>query len=281
MRLSLCAALLCLSAAGLSFGADADAAIRKTIAIPAQGLGPALNTFAKERNLQVVYRSEIVGSLRTQGVSGDLTVDEALQALLSGTGLTYRYLDDRTVTIVPAPTDKLTTGNDGRGPLPQSAGEDARAPLRLAQSEPDQKFQNTDTKSSNTDSVQDVPGKSSDAKDTDKTGLDEIVVTGTHIRGAPLSSPIIEITQADIERSGYTNVGDVIRSLPQSFSGGNNPANIGSTPLLSDGSDNGGGLANLPGLGSLSTVTLGKRHQPAEQTKDTRPPLPLPPMAAV
>lgn len=281
MRLSVCAALLCLAVVGLSFGADADAAIRKTIDIPAQGLGPALNTLAKERNLQVVYRSEIVGSLRTRGVSGALTVDEALQALLSGTGLTYRYLDDRTVTIMPAATDKVTSGNDGRGPLPQSAGEDARAPLRLAQSEPDKKLQNTDTKNSDADSVQNVPGKSSDSKDAGNTGLDEIVVTGTHIRGAPLSAPIIEITQADIERSGYTNVGDVIRSLPQNFSGGNNPQNIGSTPLFSDGSDNGGTSPNLRGLGSGSTLTLVNGHRLADDTTDSGVDVSFIPMAAI
>jgi len=281
MRLSICAALLCLSAAGLSFGADAEAAIRKTIDIPAQGLGPALNTLARERNLQVVYRSEIVGSLRTQGVSGDLTVDEALQALLSGTGLTYRYVDAQTVTIVPTPTDKVTTGSGGREPLPQSAGEDARAPLRLAQSETDQNFQNTDTKNSSADAVQNVPGKTSASKDSDKTGLDEIVVTGTHIRGAPLSSPVIEITQADIERSGYANVGDVIRSLPQSFSGGNNPQNIGSTPLTSDGSDNGGTSPNLRGLGSGSTLTLVNGHRLADDTTDSGVDISFIPMAAI
>ena len=281
MRLSICAALLCVAAAGLSFGADADASIRKTIDIPAQGLGPALNTFAKERNLQVVYRSEIVGSLRTQGVSGDLTVDEALLALLSGTGLTYRYLDDHTVTIVRAPSDKVTSENDGRGPLPQSAGEDAPAPLRLAQSEPAQDSQNTDTKNSNADSVQNVPGKSSDSNDTEKMGLDEIVVTGTHIRGAPLSSPIIEITQADIERSGYTNVGDVIRSLPQNFSGGNNPQNIGATPLFTDGSDNGGTSPNLRGLGSGSTLTLVNGHRLADDTTDSAIDISFIPLAAI
>src|SRR3984957_10676519 len=281
MRFSVWAALLCLSVVGLSLGADANASVRREINIPAQGLGPALNALAKDRDLQVVYRSEIVGSARTQGVSGDLTVDEALKALLSGTGLTYRYLDDQTITIVPAPADKVTSGSDGSGPFPQTAGWDARARSRLAQSEPDRNHENTDTKKSNADTIQNVPDKPSDSKDADKTKLDEIVVTGTHIRGAPLSSPLIEITQVDIERSGYSNVGDVVRSLPQSFSGGNNPQNIGSTPFGSDGSDNGGTSPNLRGLGSGSTLTLVNGHRLADDTTDSGVDISFIPVAAI
>src|SRR4029077_8411464 len=38
------------------------------------------------------------------GASGTLTAAEALQNVLSGTGLTYKYLDEKTVTIVATST---------------------------------------------------------------------------------------------------------------------------------------------------------------------------------
>lgn len=41
--------------------------------------------------------------LQSPGVAGDFTASEALSRLLSGTGLTYRYNDAQTVTLIPAP----------------------------------------------------------------------------------------------------------------------------------------------------------------------------------
>lgn len=104
MRMTGFAAALYCSLVGLAVAEDADAAVRKTTNIQAQGLVAALNLLAKERDLQVVYRTEIVGALRTQGASGEFTAEEAFRQLLTGTGLTYRYIDDQTVMIVPLAT---------------------------------------------------------------------------------------------------------------------------------------------------------------------------------
>jgi iron complex outermembrane receptor protein len=101
----LCAAVLIvalsLSVIGLAVADDALAPIKMKTDIPAQPLGAALQELARDRNFQIVYVSEEVNSLRTQGAVGDLTVSETLQQLLAGTGLTFRYLDEKTVMIVP------------------------------------------------------------------------------------------------------------------------------------------------------------------------------------
>lgn len=68
--------------------------------IAPQELGQALRSLAKERDIQLVYRSDIVGHRRTAGASGVLTLDEALTQLLRGTGLIYRYLGEGAITIV-------------------------------------------------------------------------------------------------------------------------------------------------------------------------------------
>src|SRR5258708_14504084 len=86
----------------LAAAADAQAAaIKMPTNIPAQGLGTALKTLAKDRGFQVVFRSEVVGSARTQGAAGNLTTPEALTKLLEGTNLGFSYLDENTVTIMP------------------------------------------------------------------------------------------------------------------------------------------------------------------------------------
>ena len=95
------AGAICLSIVGLSLAAESWSAIKRPTHVDAQGLGPALEVLAKQHGFQVLYRTEIVGGLRTRSIEGQLTTDEALHQLLSGSGLTYRYLDDKAVTIVP------------------------------------------------------------------------------------------------------------------------------------------------------------------------------------
>jgi len=110
MRVAVVATAICLSIVGVAEAQSAKAAIKMSTNIPTQALGPALKAFAQERDLQVLYLSQTVRGVRTGGASGELTIDEALTQLLSGTGLVYRYLDDKAVTILPAGPET--------GPLP-------------------------------------------------------------------------------------------------------------------------------------------------------------------
>ena len=114
MRIAVAVAVACLSLVAITSGKDAEAAIRRQTNITAQGLAPALRILAKERDVQLVYRTDLVGDHQTSGAAGDLTFDEALTQLLSGTGLTYRYLENNAITIVPmtsgSPT--LSTSED-------------------------------------------------------------------------------------------------------------------------------------------------------------------------
>src|SRR6185312_8553466 len=90
-----------------SQAADARTSVKMPTDIPPEPLGRALQSLAKERNLVLAYRSEVVGNARTEGASGDLTRDEALRQLLRGTGLTYRFLDEKTVTILSASSSSV------------------------------------------------------------------------------------------------------------------------------------------------------------------------------
>lgn len=102
MRTVATASALSLLIAGLSLAGDAAAAqARRTVAIAAQDLGPALRSFARERDLHLVFVSDDIVELRSPGARGNLMVEEALQQMLRGTGLTYRMLDENTVSIFP------------------------------------------------------------------------------------------------------------------------------------------------------------------------------------
>ena len=96
------------------------------------------------------------------------------------------------------------------------------------------------------------------------TDLAQITVTGTRIRGGTTPSPVISIGSEHIREEGFTDLGEVIRSVPQNFSGGQNPE-VGSGGLSGAGAVNrnvtGGSGLNLRGLGPDATLTLlnGKR----------------------
>ena len=70
-------------------------------AIPAQPLTSALHAFAETSGLQVSFPSELAAGVSSPGLNGSHTPDAALQRLLSGTGLTHRFTDAATITLVP------------------------------------------------------------------------------------------------------------------------------------------------------------------------------------
>src|ERR1700726_2932458 len=101
MRLSALVATLAFSLVGLSIADESHASIKMPTHIPPQPLGAALQTLAKDRGFQVVYESAEINPLHTKGATGDLTSEEALTQLLSGTGFTYRFYDDNAVSVLP------------------------------------------------------------------------------------------------------------------------------------------------------------------------------------
>jgi outer membrane receptor protein involved in Fe transport len=90
--------------------------------------------------------------------------------------------------------------------------------------------------------------------------VDAVLVTGSRIRGAPPSSPVISITAEDIRNSGQSNLGEVARSIPQSFGGGQNPTIATGAPGGSLNVNSASSL-NLRGLGPDATLTLLNGHR--------------------
>jgi len=65
-------------------------AVVRTFHIPAQPLSEALIQFGRQSGLQVSADASVIRDMRSAGVTGTLTRDQALTALLAGTGLVYR-----------------------------------------------------------------------------------------------------------------------------------------------------------------------------------------------
>src|SRR6202163_930784 len=92
------------------------------------------------------------------------------------------------------------------------------------------------------------------AKSEDASTLEEIVVTGSHIRGAEAAgSKVILISREQIDASGYGRVEDVLATVTQNF----NRANAAvSQPEHSFFNLNHGAEVQLRGLGVGTTLTL-------------------------
>lgn len=71
----------------------------RSFSIPPQPLADGLTAFGRQSGLQVSVDAALVRGQSTAGVSGTLTPVEALNTLLAGTGIVYRFVNATTVTL--------------------------------------------------------------------------------------------------------------------------------------------------------------------------------------
>ena len=95
----------------------------------------------------------------------------------------------------------------------------------------------------------------------DATDAEAIVITGSRIRGAIPAAPVLKLGQEEILEQGFTNLGDVARSIPQNFGGSQNPGAGLNVPENSGTRLGGGSSFNLRGLGGDATLTLFNGHR--------------------
>jgi iron complex outermembrane receptor protein len=206
MRMTVAIAVACLIG-GMAIADDAAASIRKNISIPPQELKSALQALATDRDFQILYRTEVVGDRRTGGAVGELNMDEVLTRLLTGTGLTYQYLDDKTITITPvgAAAPKAATP-----PSDAAKGEEKSSfwsRFRVARA---------DQGSAAGDVPLATSSESSTQSDSASTRLEEVVVTAQKRAQSIMSVPvsISALTASSIAQRGLVNAEDYLRTVP-------------------------------------------------------------------
>jgi outer membrane receptor protein involved in Fe transport len=102
-KLLMLSATIATATLGAAAAGEAQANTLSTTIAP-MPLNRALEQFAKQTGLQVVYVSATATGVESAGAAAGLTRDAALRALLSGTGLKPRFLDENTVTLIKAET---------------------------------------------------------------------------------------------------------------------------------------------------------------------------------
>jgi iron complex outermembrane receptor protein len=145
-------------------------------AIPAMPLNKALNAFSQREHLQLVYVSKITDGVRTHGAPAGLTLQATLQKLLEGTGLKFRFLNAKTVTIYT------------QSEAPDSEGGIYQKNMLVEKGSKD-----------NPEQLQQVM----------------VTGSRIPLTASQQSIPVHVYTSEDIERSGQATVVDFLNTLPQ------------------------------------------------------------------
>lgn len=196
--------------------------------IPAGSLQSALTVFARQAGVQLIYAPEAVAGRKVAPMHVSLTARAALERLLANSGLRIREVNAK-VVVLERDSARSDVGNDAAAlaAAERQAGESAV--LQLGSDQPPQQ---------------------------------EIVVTGTNIRGEPpVGSNVRTIDRKEIERNGYSSVGQVLQALPGNFGG---VATEQSALSFVDHTGTNATLAtgvNLRGLGADATLVLVNGHR--------------------
>ncbi len=203
MRLSVVVAAVCLCVVGLSVADETHASIKKTDENRSAGSGIRAASPGEGSQLSDHLRLRRGQRRAYRGAVGEFTSEEALKVLLNGTGLTYRYLDDRTVTVykIGSNTARLKSANDAMA-------------LSVAGGPPIAEPAATDSATSSA-GVQPSRGAARGAL-ADAGVLGEVVVTARHREESSQNVPIAltALTGAMLESRGVQNIADAAQFAP-------------------------------------------------------------------
>ncbi|NUU36218.1 TonB-dependent receptor [Pseudomonas sp. C2B4] len=97
-------ALLPLSVA-MAADTSAQQGAQFSFSMAAKPLPQALSEFSRVTGISVVYTDEAPYGLNAPAVNGQMSAEQALQRLLSGSGFTFRRTDGHTMALEPLPTE--------------------------------------------------------------------------------------------------------------------------------------------------------------------------------
>jgi outer membrane receptor protein involved in Fe transport len=102
MRRQVAVLIRCVAVAMIGSQALADTALRH-FDIQAQATALALNEFARQADITLVFSSTLVAKRQTAGLRGDFTILEGLKKLLEGSGLSFKQVSATTIAISSVP----------------------------------------------------------------------------------------------------------------------------------------------------------------------------------
>lgn len=232
------------------------------IDIPPGPLTDTLKALGRQTHTNILYNPALVEGHTTPALRTQTTLTDALNTILKNTKLTHQALTSDTVVL------KTINTRTSDNPRPAAEGSAAQrnvreGELRLAQVEGQKSSKETPVGVSKNEQSE------SAGQDSDKSqgALNEVVITGTHIRGvAPVGSQLIVIDREQIQASGYGRVQELLEELPQNFTGSASEEGLNTDAGVANFTR--GQAIDLRGLGASSTLVLiNGRRQPSGGTE--------------
>src|SRR5882762_9056025 len=75
--------------------------VKYNLKIDGQPLGQALQEFARQSGVQIIFFSQVTEGLQSSPLDGQYTIAAALETLLKGSNLTFRVINAKTIEIRP------------------------------------------------------------------------------------------------------------------------------------------------------------------------------------
>ena len=114
-RAALTRALLALAGAVAASGSSRASKPDKLIFKISAGTAPeALAEFVRQSGLQVLFDFDAIRNFSTHEVSGQLAPAEALSRMFDGSGLTFEFINDRTIAVRPRPPEPVLITQPGQ-----------------------------------------------------------------------------------------------------------------------------------------------------------------------
>jgi len=216
--------------------------LKHSIDLPPADLVSSLDLLGRQSGIEFIYDADQLRGMHAPAVSGLLTPKEALQRLLQGTHFSLVERPSGAIVILASPEDNQLHSEPSSRQVPENG---------LQQMVP---------RASIASGSHPVVGGNAT--------LDQIVVTGTNIRGeAPIGAALQIYTREDIEQSGRATLEEFARQMPENFAGldtiSNVNSNLGILPQGASSNIFNGAAFDLKGLGVGSTLTLLNGHRMA------------------
>lgn len=244
-------ALLALASLDVPAVCAADTQATYFFNLPEQSLGDTLRAIGQQTATNILFDPETVINRIAPALHETLTASEAIERALQGSNLNAKQSAN---TILIRPSSSEAAGFKQSNAAKPTANNATASALRLAQSDP-----NASVLASEAEGQGELADSRRDSETNTQERLEEIVVTGTHIRGSqPAGARVIALGREEIDKSGYGRIEDVLATLPQTF-GGNTEGN----QALDANNLNRGSEIQLRGLGTGTTLVLVNGHRQA------------------
>lgn len=94
---------------------SAGTAVSRTLSfsIPAQDLNQAILVFANQAGVRVFYDTASVAGLSSSAVNGAMTPQQAMARLLAGTGISYRFTSETSMSLIMPGAAPASSADDG------------------------------------------------------------------------------------------------------------------------------------------------------------------------